>query len=1419
MNAQNKIIVWAFLALSPFYSLFATDLLPTLISCGKGAKPVYPATRFYGFKNADEGPNAETAFQDVKALADREHAPLVLIWGNEGCDKCETFIKDCNDPNDKQGGIWLCNWLKTANCVFAFFKGRGGTQHPMSAHTPIACKEAYDFCYENGARPPWPLYVCYWSYKDPSKKPDIVAGSLGNTPSVPGLKAIVNNFVNTYKKSHTDTPTPPEPPEEEIVPGAAMLLSGNTEGARLEAMESTESVLVPMAKTNALDTVTTNLLVAIRPDKTAVTNEIEWLAGEDVKEFPLTVDCWTNTAKAAISLELRDGKGVLNGRSQVAFVADRANAPLFPKWIGEDFELGEWTLDWDAATNKVAEANRNGTNAFTLAVVGGGLWCPDCINCDKYLTGTADFTDWAKSNNIALVVSDQPKFGTTQASLVTHDFAAGGNSGSYYLSLKGVTIDEGMAQFVAMTNRSYNLWKVDDSAARVANPTFILFRPNGAISGVVMNGEIAGRLQESRIRDSKVQQNNEAYDLAENLARLDELLLLANDTSDHGLTEEANDRIATTPLTHAYVADAAAAIQTPSRATLQINDTVDYFKLENLPEDTYVDFLFTFDGEREKAENAGFAADILVWNGSAYAVLPPIKENTWKFSEADLAHDVYLRLSAYGDARYLTFGRETTLGVSFCSYAMLPDPGKVGFVETTRVVREGSVESVAIPVERTRWHTGPVKAYLTLDTEATTAQAYRHLWPTNAAGEYVKVELDWAGEELGGKSFDLPILDDPVWDGDEQIVLLLSGDDSGVEVDSARARYVLTIKEDDTKEPGKIGFSPEACEPAAAKTALVFAKENTAIRLAVERRNGSNGEASVRLSSTGGTLIDDRLTWDNKDVEAVKYALLTLPSLAAGQTQSTLYVTLKKDGDVPVESTASRIQIRVLPENAMEFESPVLERSGVQTEAFSTNVVLATQLPEGAVVTVSKSSGSVPAGVSVTFDKAQKRLVVSGMPTGYGNYSAVYQLVVRVNGKATYSMPITVNLNLVSRAQYNPFLATAHAFTDLPVVDTNGTGRLIGLLDVTLPVNGRHTAKYRRADGRTVPMTATGWQWITASDGTVAFTSRTGHEALFIVDSRGGVSCALHDPELVGTGDNGWFHVWRPSVEPWSASNMATNYQGVYTVEVAPTNKFGTVLCTGATGLSLKLNTTSAYRSGKMTFAGTLPNGKAVNGSAAIMAAEDGPYAILPVFVGSTSDTFASLMTVTGGLAVTGLATGNLKAVRCHPAFATVWNHAEPRLPDDFGYETVCSIWGAYLPIGKDALDWSARWTRDFGVTELPFKIDGDDKVTMLVANGKTVKVKSAQENPLGLTISYNATTGIARGTVKVDGRVCSWAGVFLPDWHECGSCGSAVETEPRPFLYGSCWSNYLEDYEKGGRTLKASVREGLGVRIDKAQN
>ncbi|HEX2252521.1 MAG TPA: Calx-beta domain-containing protein [Thermoanaerobaculia bacterium] len=163
------------------------------------------------------------------------------------------------------------------------------------------------------------------------------------------------------------------------------------------------------------------------------------------------------------------------------------------------------------------------------------------------------------------------------------------------------------------------------------------------------------------------------------------------------------------------------------------------------------------------------------------------------------------------------------------------DPGVVRFAEHGFQAIEGSDGEAVIAVERAGGSRGAVTVeYATADGSATAGEDY-----TAAAGV-----LSWAGGEKGVKTFTVPVLQDDVEEGNEQVTLTLAAA-TGAVLDDERAEAVLTILDDDG--------STEACVEDA--ETLCLAADRFQVRVDWRTAAGDSGHGTVEEVSDSSGLV------------------------------------------------------------------------------------------------------------------------------------------------------------------------------------------------------------------------------------------------------------------------------------------------------------------------------------------------------------------------------------------------------------------------------------------------------------------------------------------------------------------------------------------------------------------------------------
>ncbi len=466
-------------------------------------------------------------FTDAKAYADRENVPMLVFWANPGCSQCAKLEAACQKDDFRA-------WMTKKDIVFVF--GYGASDADSKACKAFAKNSTKQF----------PYMAVYW--KSNAAGENVLERFTGRSGSMTAYGATTKQTLGAQLMTAVDAilsgwDPDSSKPEPEVIRAGGSFVVPNTEGSHLEAIAGvTKSVAVPLSRTNAT-CVVTNVLTA---GKTA--QNVVWGVGESEKSVTVDTSALAVDETLALALSL-DGEVVET--SAIRGVEDGVNAPKNPKAPGETFACGEWTLDYGAAKARAAQD----ANAKLLVMFSGPLWCPYCIGIEDGLLDTDEFRQWAKTNNVYLVLMDQGRatspataMGERGPRLTTYDpdpkKLANGEyvSGAAYRSRKGVT----EAQATALMNQTATYttkWLEPGSAsARCGNPTILLIDAATETVCARFNGYREGT----------------AYALEENLARLNEFLK-KNDGS------EANRYPLTTALTHV--------IATTNAIALDVNES------------------------------------------------------------------------------------------------------------------------------------------------------------------------------------------------------------------------------------------------------------------------------------------------------------------------------------------------------------------------------------------------------------------------------------------------------------------------------------------------------------------------------------------------------------------------------------------------------------------------------------------------------------------------------------------------------------------------------------------------------------------------------------------------------------------------------------------------------------------------------
>lgn len=1151
--------------------------------------------------------------------------------------------------------------------------------------------------------------------------------------------------------------------------------------------------------------------------------------------------------------------------------------------------------------------------AYTLLMTAGCLWCPDCKKTDANLIMQNQFKTWAQENKVALVTLDLP---TGDSSSVTPTLltdvpytadkakAYYGMSGVSYLSRKMITKEEGEAVLARNWELAQKLrlpnWPNKD---RPPVPSFFVLRDDGTV---------AGRIQYF----GWVSSPSNTANIAAHIKRLNELLLQVDDP-----VEESNDN----PFWTTESIGLRSVVGTNEVKSISFADSTDVYKLD--PETTYGKRMsFTLTGETdarvqlrlirvigEDSYEVAAASEVLSSNVTLSATVPTT--------------NCYISVNYEMDAKFApttTYFSVTSAGSTVCPYALATDfvveptdiaaenhvviedgvnqvtvnlvsnqlyritnlqanealepavgttdnlylskvdgdvrldltagesyiqkwnPGKVGFVSQRASVAE-STPSYNIRVARSGGASGRATAQVKFKSA---------LYPDLIEGgeTFSAEELVWEEGDTEIKTVKVNLVENTFADGDQPVVFdaTLGGDaEEGIK------EFTLTVRDNDKAMSGKIAIV--ATTPAMAKAMTVFARAESDVTLSLERVDGATGPQNVTLAVNDPTATLDAsdLSWKNRKADAQEVHL-TLPS-----SGKAVKVTLTPQKGSFVDSAR-----RILTVNLLDKDAP-----GFETDAKSVDATRYVPMPETRIAldgkatdqtVVKKYSGALPSGVKWSFDKDAKELVLAGIPANAGTFTSVFRASTGSVQGLTVAVTITVTDPVLKGGgadggqPLNAAVENSRTLPDIPVLFA-GTNRLAGVLTLTLPRTGRASAKFRSIEYGDVSFASASWDAI-GGDGTltVTLTGKAGSETKTIV-------ATVAADGTVGV-DLGPDYTCILPGTTWSAANPATDFKGYYTVNLHPIAKAGTVLAAGDGYLALKMNTAAAINIGKFTYAGVLPNGQTVTGSAVLSAADRSDPSLgefwmrglLPVVLPSSTDAVAGLAQLTPGawdptattMVENGLSTGRSyyqsirRSVRPAAEAEFLWYHTD-KTADTSG-ETVFDVNGTYYvqtenfagccvtSIGTSALKF---FLLD-GVNDVPpavldsLGVESVDIGTwsmpgVKVTSTATNKKKTAWKNALAsqakaLTLNFKPETGVVSGSFTVGGVKMTYAGIVMPGWgaQGCDSCApgagaGGTEAAGRPFVSGAAWFGDTFDYTDGaGRSRTAKVKRSLPFTI-----
>ena len=739
----------------------------------------------------------------------------------------------------------------------------------------------------------------------------------------------------------------------------------------------------------------------------------------------------------------------------------------------------------------------------------------------------------------------------------------------------------------------------------------------------------------------------------------------------------------------------------------------------------------------------------------------------------------------------------------------------VGFGTASMRVKE-SVNDQAddwleIPVVRGGDATGAVSARVTLDEDATTLYDYA----ANPRFEFEETTLDWADGDTGNRVVRVKVLDDLFYDGDGVVALkleLVSADNEELIVPEGKDAFRLEVTEDEKQAPGVAAVS--GLDGQVGKANTIYVRDGEAATFRVTRMNGSDGLVATELRSsvpgvtfetddprdseiiTNGTKRLSVVYWSSREVAEKAVHVMGVP---AG---STAKITLNAVDKFGVFAKSNTVSVTAVAADAPSFESDAV------TETLYRYVTVSNEYPvvgtTGGALTFAKVSGALPSGLKVTANA--NGMVVSGVPTaadksGARTFEAVYQVIEARGARKTKVPGLLVKLTytvvdpaLTGSAEGAPldtyFQSGAHAYEDVLLLDAEN-GALAGVLTLTIPkATGKASAKLTCAKGK-LSFAAKGWAALAPETGTYSLAlegTGAAKGARLTADVKQDGTLA----DLVVTG-LATADYTADEVKPrmWSAKNPATDFVGNYVATMplsAVTEAADGFAPRGAPYVTFKMTDADA-KTGKMTWAGMLANGKKISGAAKVTELESGASVALPIFAQTKTDVFSAVceVTVAESAAERTLFAASVDGVDVKP----YWAHTEASKFTEAGDYTV-----RYDLVGGRAVAELAN--TQVSVALAPLELESVfGGLTM--PNEVTAKVTAAGLVTGSATLGYVEASGRAK-TVKA-----SYAGVVTPGYDAVSSVSG--------FWY---FTDKL-DYEQAGRVKQLSVVRGAAVSATEA--
>lgn len=848
-------------------------------------------------------------------------------------------------------------------------------------------------------------------------------------------------------------------------------------------------------------------------------------------------------------------------------------------------------------------------------------------------------------------------------------------------------------------------------------------------------------------------------------------------------------------------------------------------------------------------------------------------------------------------------------------------PAEIGFERVSESKGE-SAGTVVVRVLRNGGVSGKVTATVALSKDETTFY-YDHddktkprFWINGQMAEpyFESTELVWEDGDGEAKEISIKLEQDAElvrYYGNGQIALAIS--DVGGDQDDATIGtdgYTLTVKDESKNTKCKI--SVLKTDPAWDYKAVAYVRKGAGADIELLRSDvgdvlknyiivKSSTSKAVVKAGEGNALFKsgNKQYWEANDYSN-KLVHVDLKKMSVGSS-ATITLTEKRDSkkklvSFAADSSSKTVKIYALADDAPAFVTNKVGQFKYVTYSYvKESVAFDTAYVKSAKkLSVKLVKGSLPTGVKASVSDG--KLWFKGYPTKGGSFTAYYQAQEKRGTKTVKGLVVKVSFYIVDPttvkstdptygALANAAVKSTRSFETLPVLaKVDGSYRVVGTLSMTVPKTGTVSAKFTGREA-TVSFEAKGWakKSFELMDGTLSCTMTKSGYTLTIK--------AHPDYTVVATIANEKVPEQKASAitpgKVWSSKSTAKAWKGIYnaalvsggkklaigsgeeTITLAggvtqptATNENGELVFKAPEGygyVNFKMTTKTSYEAGKMTWAGKLPNGQKISGTAYLtkgnnkVIGRDG-YAYLPIFQRLTEADKKSkdIVALVAEIQDNAAAEGGLRYVQGSPdlfpsedLFGSSnfplgdWEHmGVSGTGTDYGMDL--HLFGSYYDPAKslqtcckeqkvpldpllqfDAPDW-------VGSTSKKERCEAAEiaELDHLKVNKNSITIDGSAPN--SFTISLNRDTGVLSGKIRVysykegesrpklsSGKTyveASWTGVMTTGWG--ANCGCLEDDSlTLPFICGALsFTDEISYLNKAGTTKTVKQLSGGSI-------